>query len=180
MTGIRYSIRALVFAVLLVAATCAYGRLVFENMQSPVSLGLLGSLLMLNLLAIGTYRLLCIPGARRPFLVGFLLAGLGGVYLVLPLSEALRERFGWFWLNMVYSVGPFSELFRAARNGDPVAFAGMLLSVVVLINLLMTPPLLLFATLGGLLARLVSLALHSHSARGATANQPIGVSPEGN
>jgi hypothetical protein len=72
----QVSIRAILFAVILVAADCASLRLVIGS-YAPYGLvfGLLGILPMANVLAIACYRSLSRRTTRQPFFVGFALSG---------------------------------------------------------------------------------------------------------
>src|SRR4051794_23650529 len=94
MTTPRFSIQALAFAVLILAADCAILRFAMSVSGSELGLvfAIFGSLPMAHALAITLYRLATRPDSRRPFLIGFELAGLAAIIASFKLWTVADDR----------------------------------------------------------------------------------------
>jgi len=163
MTPPRFSIQALAVAVFVLAADCAALRLAMSHSGSglDLSFALLGSVPTANVLAVVVYRLATRPDSRRPFPVGFAVAGLAAtlVWFNLCLKADDLTLFSLnLWLNKVAGHTPFAHgrLSPTSRPTEVIAYATSYFSILMLITSL---PLLLSGVIGGHLGRRIAASL---------------------
>jgi hypothetical protein len=111
----RFSIRAMLFGVLLVAGNCAALRLRGSYPSLGLGLGIYSAMPMSNILAIAFYRAFTRRTPRRPFLVGFGLSGALAVLLCFNLLLMDDERqlsafLNWHIDNVVKDIYLFTTL----------------------------------------------------------------------
>ena len=154
MTRPRISMRALLFAVLLIAADCAIIRLGIAAMTGGIGLvfGLFGVLPMANLLAIGAYRLVSRRAAGRRFLIGFELSGLVVILVLFNLCLMIDEKWllsydSWMIDKVDNSlIGQYVQ--RHAKDGYARSISQGI-GVLAFYTSLTAPPQLLASLLGG-------------------------------
>lgn len=165
MKSFRFSIRTLVFAVALVAFDCAFAT--SFGMRSTVGLGMaeLGSLGMINVLAITGYRRLVRGSAKSPFFVGFAFFGAVAVLVwisgCLMVDDEILEAFG-LWFSQIPELVPFFEQAQDTMAEEPPSILATVYIVLVgegSFVVLTTLTLLVFALAGGWLGRRLAAAL---------------------
>jgi ABC-type antimicrobial peptide transport system permease subunit len=163
MTTPRFSIQALAFAVLILAADCAILRLAMSVSGSALGLvfALFGSLPMAHALAIILYRLATRPDSRRPFLIGFALAGLAVILASFNLGTTADDRALFNlnqWLNNIADSSPLAHG-RLSSKSSAVETLAFMVSYFSVLALLTALPQFLCALLGGWLGRRIAASL---------------------
>ena len=156
----RLSIRTMIVLVLVIAADCAVLRYVLGGaVERPgIEFGILGVLPMVNVLALGLYRI-SHRGDGLPFLIGFEAFGLlavsifAGCFIITPvdwLTGLDRAIFGFFM-----GFEPYRAL-RTHADSSLSARSSVVAIGLTSIAALFTPPQLLIALAGGFLFRAIA------------------------
>jgi hypothetical protein len=132
----------------LATADVAAGWRILGGISDVRVAGLAGGLVMGNVLAVLTYRVLARPGARRPFVMGFVLAGLAAAPLVIPYLEAIRDPLLDLFLRVLNAV-PVSRRWNQGVPRDALGWATYAGVAVLVLNLVVGLPWLLVAAAGG-------------------------------
>lgn len=148
MRGSRFSIGGVMIVVAIAAIDSQAIRILLGSQDETIVLLLLGTVPMLNVLAIGRL-LLRRPGTRRvragPFLVGFeAFGGAAMILLILASVHPVARKVIIDWLELA-----LSPIGRARGLSQPIT---IVVIIGVIIGLLLLPQ-LLFAVLGGVLSR---------------------------
>ena len=163
MTTPRFSLQALAFAVLILAADCAILRFALSISGSTLVFvfALFGSLPMAHALAVILYRLATRPDSRRPFLIGFELGGLAAILASFK-SWTTADDQALVTLNLwLYGIAASSPLAhgRLSSNSSAVETLAFMVSYFSVLALLTTLPQFLCGLLGGWLGRLIAASL---------------------
>lgn len=164
MRWFRFSIRSLVFAVVLVAVNCGALAAIAPYRQARAIEAVFGALPMGNLLAIMGYRRLVRGTATSPFFVGFALFGTIAVVVWITGCLTTDERLhksaaSWFAQSLQWV--PFFTRASAGIVAGPSIFPRLyfLFVIAAIIWTFTALPQLLFALAGGWLSARLALVL---------------------
>jgi hypothetical protein len=170
----RFSLRTLVFAVVIFAADCAVLRIIgyLSGADTQMVLALFGVLPMANAIAIGLYRLAMRADSRRPFLIGFVFAGAVGAGAWVRFCLTMDDPSILNLLELLEKVAAHSpispgSLSRSSSSGESVGFFVSFVSALVVLS---ASPQFAFGLFGGWLSgRIVLKRRVSEGDRGASA-----------
>ncbi|CAN5607425.1 hypothetical protein BH23PLA1_BH23PLA1_32480 [soil metagenome] len=165
MTWTRFSIAKLMVVISAIAINCAWLRNILVGNGSVLGIGDgdsgildLGIIVMLNLLAFGLLRLATRQGEGRPFLVGFEVAGLVAVlfftsccwlFPTIFVLDFILMKIQWiheFYMGNLPAVTP-------GFDQDQLYPWFVLVPLLTIYTIILTIPLLLVATFGGIVAQ---------------------------
>lgn len=142
----RLSIAKVMIPIMIIAANCAALKQLSksdDNKEIPAIFQVSGALLVMNVLAIGLYRVASHPWKKNLFLVGFEITGF----------IAMFAYFAWSWVTFTE---PFLDGFWDLKFVSPIyQFCEEYVLPIAFLAVMFGLPQLLIAVIGGLLTRMI-------------------------